>query len=815
MIFEDSYAEILLPLALEGTFTYLIPEELKDHVAPGVRVEVQFGKNRIYSGLVIGQSTTPPADQKIKPILTVLDYDPIIGEAQLNLWRWMSQYYMCSLGEVMNAALPSGLKLSSETAFVRLKSEFDLKVLTKNEEIVLNNIPFETSITRKHISTLTGIKNLYPSLRSLMEKRLVVLKEELNTGYRQKMIPFVQLHEPYFSDRSSLEDAFEKIKNAKAQTRLLLAFLQLEKQKSEIEKKLLLQVAAVSPSALTGLQEKGILEIFEQAVSRLKKFEGNLEFEAPLTPQQINAVSEIKRVHKENKVALLHGVTGSGKTRVYLEFIKKAIKANKQVLLLMPEIALTGHIESRLKKYLGDDLLEYHSRISSHKRVETWMETLNGKAVVIGARSALFLPFQNLDYIIVDEEHDGSYRQHEPAPRYNARDSAIYLGHQTGAKIILGSATPALDSYRNAQTKKYGLVNMPDRFGGLQLPISKIINLKEARRKKQASGIFSQEAIEAIEAQLGQQKQVILFQNRRGFAPMINCLNCDWYAECPNCDVRLTFHKYVHKMICHYCGHKASKPSQCPSCKSNEVGLWGYGTQQIEESAKEIFPNARIARLDLDTARSRNRFNQLMDDFDAGELDILIGTQMITKGLDFDRVGLAVVLQADQILHYPDYRANERAFQMLMQVSGRAGRKKEQGMVLIQTSQPDHEVLTAVTANDLPGLYDHELEQRDELGYPPSRRMIRIVFRHMDFKTVQNCAKDFVGNIQGNIIGVVLGPTQPMIPRVRNNYIQHVLIKLKSGADLVATKEVLLKSRESIKLQKAHKPVRIHFEVDP
>lgn len=811
------FADIILPLALpKRTYTYSIPDSALDLVQPGVRVEVQFGRSRLYSGLVERVHTQKP-DYVVKPIISVLDEVMVVTPKQLRLWDWMADYYCCTLGEVMQAALPGHLKLTSETKIVFTETYGDHFIdLDADEYLIAEALHIQKEITIEDARKILNKKTIFPVVQRLLNKGVLTLREELQEKFKARKVTAVRLTEYYREDPERLREAFEKLDKWERQAEILMAFITLQKSRPMVRKRELMDKAGVSDSALKTLVKKEILEMYEREVSRISGYGEEVTVADNLTPQQEKAIAAIEMQFLEKNVVLLHGVTGSGKTRVYIEMMRKIIREGGQILYLLPEIALTTQIISRLQRIFGSEVAVYHSKINFNERVELWRSTAAGKPVLLTARSGLFLPFQNLRLIIVDEEHDPSFKQYDPAPRYNARDTAIYLANLYNAKVLLGTATPSVESYFNTQSGKYGLVEMPERFGGIQLPEVRTIDLREQRKTKQMQSLFSTPLMESLQTALDNGEQVILFQNRRGYAPALECEVCGWTAMCRDCDISLTFHKHTHKLRCHYCGYQQEPSTVCPACGSGKITFRGFGTEKIEDELKIFLPKARIARLDLDTAGSRANLIALLEDFEERRIDILVGTQMVTKGLDFDNVALVGVLGADQLTKFPDFRAGERAFQLLTQVAGRAGRKLKRGLVLIQAFNPEHPILIEVLNNDFAGFYRREIAERNEFKYPPFYRLIHLEVRHKEPKIVQEAANFLARQLRAKLGDRVLGPVLPNVPRIRGLFGQHILLKLEKNALLLSDTKALIRYSAELMLGKqGWGQVGLSIDVDP
>lgn len=822
------FVDVIVPLALPNLYTYRVPHEWNDHIKVGQRTVVQFGKSKLYTAIIRRVHEKAPAEYQAKYLNSLLDDQPVVNELQLQFWEWISQYYMCNIGDVLNAALPSALKLSSET-IISLHHEFsgEISELNEDETKIVDSLTTEESLKVSDVEKILGKKTVYPIIRDLINKQVIFKHEEIKEKYKPKYVAYVRLTEA-MEDEARLKEAFDGIEKAPKQLELLMAFVhlsnQFEKTRKEIRKKALLEHVKASPAVLDALQKKGILDVYEKEIGRLSFPEGSAIREFELSEEQSKAMSEIKTHFEDKNVVLLHGVTSSGKTEIYIRLIEETLAQGKQVLYLLPEIALTTQIINRLQKSFGDKVGIYHSRMNDNERVEVWNRVLdNGNGenkqkpyqIVLGARSAVFIPFENLGLVIVDEEHENSFKQYDPAPRYNGRDAAIYLAQMHGAKTLLGSATPAVESYFNAETGKYGLVELTARYRGMQMPEVVILDLKEARKRKRLKNHLSQFLVENIEKTLAEREQVILFQNRRGYSPYLQCNTCAWVPQCKNCDISLTYHKDFNDLRCHYCGYTMNVPHSCVACGSHDVRSRGFGTEQIEEELELYFPLAKVARMDLDTTRGKHGYQQIISDFEDQEIDILVGTQMVTKGLDFDHVGLVGIVSADQMLNYPDFRAFERSYQLMAQVSGRAGRKKKQGKVIIQTSHPDHFIVEAVAFNRYHEMYKHELYQRSNFHYPPYYRLIIITLKHKSLDVLNPTAKDFADACKRKFGKRVLGPEFPLIARIRNFYHKDILIKLEKEASPKAAKDMLQEILHEFNTNGKFKQVIVHVDVDP
>jgi len=811
------YADIILPLALpKRSYTYSIPEELAPQVLSGVRVEVQFGKSKLYSGLVERVHDQKP-DHRLKSILSVLDDIMVVTPQQLKLWDWLADYYCCTLGEVMLAALPGHLKLSSETRFVFNADYGDnFSALDNDEYLIGEALHLQKEITVEDARKILNKKTVFPVIQRLLSKGVLFLREDLQEKFKPRKVTAVRLAEPYRTQPERLREVFRELDKYERQVETLMAFLHLSKSQSVVRKQEVLDKAGVSDSTFKALVKKEILEVYESEVSRMAGYEEALDVAGELSAQQSRSLQEIAGHFADKSAVLLHGVTGSGKTRIYIELIRQVMQRGGQVLYLLPEIGLTTQLVGRLQKVFGSDVAVYHSKINYNERVECWRSAVSGKPLIVGARSGLFLPFSKLELIIVDEEHDNSFKQYDPAPRYNARDTAIYLANLYKAKVLLGTATPSLESYHNAQSGKYGLVELNERFGGLELPEMHTIDLRVETKTKRMQGIFSPALLEALQTALDNGEQAILFQNRRGYSPILECQICGWTAQCRHCDVSLTYHKHSNSLRCHYCGYKQEPVALCPACGSGKITLLGFGTEKIEDELKLFLPKARIGRMDMDTAGTKTKLGNLLNDFEEKRLDILVGTQMVTKGLDFDNVGIVGVLGADQLVRFPDFRAAERAYQLLTQVAGRAGRKHKRGRVLIQAFDPGHPVLLDVQGGDFKGFMQRELRERLEFKYPPFYRLINLSIRHKDEKITHAAAALFGKMLREKLGERVLGPVLPHVPRMRGYYVEEIMLKLEKSAPLLADAKGMIQYIREIVLGKpGFGQVMVGVDVDP
>ncbi len=784
-----------------------------------MRLAVPFGKSKIYTALAIGVHTTQPRIYETKDIEHILDEQPIVHLGQLQFWKWMASYYMCTLGEVMRAALPNAFILESET-LIKRKKGVDLEATSIEDDdvqLLVDALQNSSSLRIKEVMDILGKKKVLPVIQKLIDQNVVELEEEIYEAYKPKLVSYVKLTALY-EDEGKMHDLLDDLERAPKQRELVLNYFSLSAKSSKpIKAKALLKAANASSAQLKALQKKGVLEKYKIQRDRIE-FDGQEgDGIKELNDAQKLALQEIKTIFQEKDVCLLHGVTSSGKTEIYVNLIKEQLDQGKQVLYLLPEIALTTQLVARLQHYFGDQLSVYHSKYTVHERVEVWNNVLHNQQkaqLILGARSAVFLPFQDLGLVIVDEEHEPSYKQFDPAPRYQARDAAIVLANNQRAKVLLGSATPALESYYNAQQGKYGLVTLKTRYGDVMMPENTIIDIKEKYFKKKMSGHFSDTLLEGINEALAEGEQVILFQNRRGYSPILECNTCGHSPQCPNCDVSLTYHKHRSQLRCHYCGYHIAMLQKCMACGSDELDTKGFGTEQIETELKTLFPDANTGRMDSDTTRGKYGFEKIITSFEQGETDILVGTQMLTKGLDFRNVSVVGILSADSMLNIPDFRAHERSFQLIQQVSGRAGRTKKRGRVFIQTYNPYHQILQQVSANDYSGMYKEQLEERYVYKYPPFCRLIKITLKHRDFQKIED-ASVWMGKGLQNLFGKnVLGPEPPPVSRIRNEYYRNILIKIPGNQSLVKTKRAISKVRGSFMSVGQFRSVKMVINVD-
>ncbi|WP_432714709.1 replication restart helicase PriA [Pedobacter sp.] len=813
---ETLFIEVILPLSLAKNYLYRIPYHLNEQVAIGKRVIVQFGKNKIYTALIKSISTTAPAVYEAKYIIDVVDQVPVVNAMQLKFWEWMTDYYVCNEGEVMAAALPAGLKLASETIIVFNESQTGEDIpLTDRETTLLNVLATKKRLSIDDIVKLLGQKTVFPIIRSLIDKEMVYIAEEVVEKYKPLLKSFLALN-IFYHEEENLKALFGILEKAPKQLDALMAFLNLSKNAPEVSKQEVLALSNAGQGAVKAMIDKEIFVVKKKAVSRLHDDVDDLILNFKLSEAQATAYAQINEILTSKEVVLLHGITASGKTQIYIKLIEAAIAQGGQALFLLPEIALTTQIVERIKKYFGDAIGVYHSKFNDFERVEIWNKVLNGTyKIVLGARSAIFLPFNDLKFIIVDEEHESSYKQQDPSPRYQARDAAVYLAYQHKAKIVLGSATPSIESYYNALNNKYGLVTLSERFGGVQLPTHEVISIAEETKRKKMVSYFSSTLIDDITTSLANEEQVILFQNRRGYATILICATCGFTPKCVNCDVSLTFHKSSGQLHCHYCGFHEHPLKICPACGSVHIEQKGFGTERVEEELSLIFPEAKIARLDVDSTRTKNSLQRIMADFQDKKTNILIGTQMVAKGLDFDNVTLIGVINADTLLNFPDFRAFERSYQLLAQVSGRAGRREKQGKVCIQAYDDKHRIIKQVVDNNYIEMYNDEIAERSQFNYPPFSRLIFISIRHKDPDVINAASLHFANTLKSRLGPRVLGPEQPMVSRIRNYYIRQIIIKSDKHTAIHKVKALLKSEITKFYAEKVFKGVLIQLDVDP
>lgn len=816
------YVDVIVPLPVAGQYTYSVPADLEDKVKAGCRIVVPFGSKKFYTAIVTSVHQSAPETYETKDLVEVLDTSPVLLKRQYDFWKWLADYCLCTLGDVYKAALPSGMKLESETLVVS-NPEFEAdKPLPEKEQRILDLLSDDSEQCITQLEKASGIKNLLPVIKSLLEKEAIRVKEELKRSYKPRVEVRVRLTEGMQAEET-VHRLFDTLARAPKQLALLMKYIELsgwsgeKKNLKEVSRKALLDATGATNSVFNGLVEKHIFETYTFEIGRLS--EGPVEIVGlnPLSMAQQRAYTEILVHFHQKNVCLLHGVTASGKTEIYIHLIQQAIQAGKQVLYLLPEIALTTQITERLRRVFGNRLGIYHSKFPDAERVEIWRKQLTDQDydVILGVRSSVFLPFRRLGLVIVDEEHENTYKQQEPAPRYHARNAAIMLASMFGAKTLLGTATPSIETYYNAVNGKYGWVQLTERHQQIQLPHIEVVDIKELVRKKRMTAQFSPLLLQKIREALDQKEQVILFQNRRGFAPMIECRTCGWVPKCKNCDVSLTYHKGLNQLTCHYCGYTYQVPKSCPACGGVELMNRGFGTEKIEDDIKLIFPEARVARMDLDTTRTRTAYERIIADFEEGKTDILIGTQMVSKGLDFDRVSVVGILNADSMLNYPDFRSYERAFQLMAQVAGRAGRKNKQGLVVLQTKSPDLPLIHQVVANDYNGLYQTQIDERRLFKYPPFYRLIYVYLKHRKEGVLEQAADLMAGYLRNGLGDRVLGPDRPPVSRIQTLFIRKIVVKIEQQASMSKVREYLQQVQRAIIEDERFRSLLVYYDVDP
>lgn len=811
------FIEVIVPLSLPKTFTYKVSEAEYYFIKKGMRIAVPFGKNKVYTALVIDLHQNPPTLYEAKEIHQILDEKPIVNELQIKHWFWIASYYMCNIGDVYRGALPSALVLESETIItLQTATVVNQTELSDDEFLIYEALQHQSSLKIQNIVAILNKKTVFPVIQKLLQKNIISLQEEIQEEYKPKLVKYIRLHQDY-QEENKLVELLDSLKSDKRKN-LVLQYFQLQaQQKNPISIKQLTETVSASSSIVKALVEKNIFEEYHIQEDRVNFDKNKTENQLSLSDAQQTAFTEIEKAFAEKDICLLHGVTSSGKTEIYTKLIEHYIKEGKQVLYLLPEIALTTQLVSRLTQYFGNKVAVFHSKYNNNERVEVWQNVLQNSEkaqIIIGARSALFLPFSNLGLIIVDEEHEATFKQHDPAPRYHARDSAIVLANSHQAKVLLGSATPSIETYYNATSGKYGLVSLKERFGNVQMPDIELVDLKDSYFRKKMKGHFSLTLIEQITEAFSNGEQVILFQNRRGFSPVIECLTCGHVPQCPQCDVSLTFHKFKNQLRCHYCGHSIAKPTNCHACSSVDLETKGFGTEQIELELAELFPNKNIKRMDQDTTRGKYSFEKIIDGFKNREIDVLVGTQMLAKGLDFDNVSLVGVMNADNMLYHPDFRAFERSYQMLTQVSGRAGRSEKRGKVVIQTYNPLHNIIQQVTNNDYEGMFKEQLYERQIYKYPPFFRLIRLTLKHRDFEKLKEGSMWMYQVLQQSLSIPVLGPEEPAISRIRNEYIRTIMVKIPSNTNLQTTKKTIQKVLNSFDMVAQYRTIKVTVNVD-
>ena len=819
------FVDVILPLPLPRYFTYSLPEEWADEVQMGCRVVVPFGRKKYYTAIVRNVHYCEPADYEVKEVSALLDAHPILLPEQFKFWEWLADYYLCTQGDVYKAALPSGLKLESET-MVEYNPDFESEVrLPEREQKILDLLSAEPEQCVTKLEKDSGLKNILSVIKSLLDKEAIFVKEELRRTYKPKTETRVRLANEVRNEKR-LQELFDELARAPKQLDLLMKYIELsgilggdglKSFPKEVNKKELLLRASASPAVFNGLVDKHIFEVYQQEVGRLNSVLREILPINPLNDHQKMAHDEIVRSFQSKNVCLLHGVTASGKTEIYIHLIEETIRQGKQVLYLLPEIALTTQITERLQRVFGDRLGIYHSKFPDAERVEIWQKQLTEKGydIILGVRSSVFLPFRNLGLVIVDEEHENTYKQQDPAPRYHARNTAIILAAMYGAKTLLGTATPSIETWHNASSGKYGLVELKERYKEIQLPEIIPVDIHELHRKKRMNGPFSPLLLQYIHEALDQKQQVILFQNRRGFAPMIECNTCGWVPKCKNCDVSLTFHKGLNQLTCHYCGYTYQLPHKCPACEGTDLRNRGFGTEKIEDDIKILFPEAAVARMDLDTTRTRSAYERIIADFEQGKTDILIGTQMVSKGLDFDHVSVVGILNADTMLNYPDFRSYERAFQLMAQVAGRAGRKNKRGRVILQTKSIDHPIIAQVIHNDFDQMVAGQLAERQMFHYPPYYRLVYVYLKNRNEQLLDLMAQTMSGKLRAVFGNRVLGPDKPPVARIQTLFIRKIIVKIEYNAPMARARELLVQVQKEMVAEDRFKSLIVYYDVDP
>ena len=812
------FVEVILPLSLAKTFTYCVSEAEYNYIKKGMPVAVPFGKSKIYTALVIEVHQNKPALYEAKEIHQILDESPIVTEIQIAHWQWIASYYICAIGDVYRGAMPSALLLESETIISQKTTVFvDESLLSDEEFLVYEALQQQSSLKVQDIMSILNKKNIFPIIQKLVDKNILVLQEEIQESYVPKLVRYVKLHSKYESNEG-LGELLEILRNANKQKEIVLSYFQLTaSEKKPITVKKLIEVANSTSAVVKALIDKEIFEEYYIQVDRVNFSGKTREKQLQLSQAQQIAFEAIKDKFIEKEVCLLHGVTSSGKTEIYIKLIEDYLTTGKQILYLLPEIALTTQLVGRLRDYFGNKVAIFHSKYSNNERVEVWRQVLaaSSKAqIVIGARSALFLPFSNLGLVIVDEEHEQTFKQVDPSPRYHARDASIVLANSFKAKVLLGSATPSIETYFNAQSGKYGLVEISERYGNVRMPEIELVDLKDKYFRKKMSGHFSDTLIEEITRALSLGEQVILFQNRRGFSPVVECMTCGHVPQCAQCDVSLTYHKHRNQLRCHYCGYSMAKPTNCHACSSVHLTTKGFGTEQIQQELIELFPSTKIGRMDQDTTRGKFGFDKIINSFKNREIDVLVGTQMLAKGLDFDNVSLVGIMNADNMLYHPDFRAFERSFQMMTQVSGRSGRSQKQGKVIIQTYNPDHNTIQQVVRNDYLGMYKEQLYDRQIYHYPPYFKLIKLTLKHRDFEKLKEGSMWLYQVMRQNLTIPVLGPEEPPISRIRNEYIRTIMIKIPQKQSLQTTKKTIQKMLNSFESVAVYRSIKVSVNVD-
>lgn len=813
------YIDVILPLPLDNLFTYEVSNDEAEFLEPGARVAVPFGKTKIYTGIVSKIHNEKPLIYEAKPIEQILDKTPIVTSTQLEFWSWISRYYMCTIGEVMKAALPGAFLLESET-LIQLDKAFvlDDSNLNDQEYLIVEALQRQSSLKINEVMQLLDKKMVLPVINSMVAKNILVVNQEIFEQYKPKLLRYVKLNERYNLE-AEMHQLLDDLSKAPKQREAILTWFQhYANTKQPVLLKTLSNESEVSAAIIKSLIDKDVFVEYHLKTDRIQFDLDDPEQSFKLNEFQEQAFIEIQNNLEQDQVCLLHGVTSSGKTEIYIKSIEKIISQGKQVLYLLPEIALTSQLVSRLQAYFGEQVLVYHSKYSVNERMEVYSHVLNNNdkaKIILGARSSIFLPFHDLGLIVVDEEHETTFKQFDPAPRYNARDASIVLANIHNAKVILGSATPSLESFYNATHDKYKLVTLDRRYGNVQLPEIEVVDLQEKYKKKKMTGHFSDRLLEEIKFTLEEREQVILFQNRRGYSPILECITCGHSPQCPNCDVSLTFHNFSNQLRCHYCGYHMALQKQCMACGSVDLTTKGFGTEQIETELKALLPDAKIGRMDLDTTKGKHGHQKIISAFEQESIDVLVGTQMLSKGLDFRKVRLVGIMNADNLLNFPDFRAHERSFQLMLQVAGRAGRTKNQGKVLIQTYNPHHKIVQQVSSGDYLGMFNEQLEDRYQYKYPPFFKLIKFTLKSRDYSKT-NEAADWVATALKNVFQEnVLGPEFPPVARIRNEYYKNILLKIPPQQSLGRTKAHISKILNSFNSIGNWRTVRVIINVDP
>ncbi len=821
---EKTFVDVILPLPLQGPFTYMVPEPFLDPIKPGIRVIVQFGARKFYSAIIYKIHQDAPSGYEVKEVQSIIDEKPVIYPENLKLWNWISNYYCCTLGEIMKAALPAAMKLESQTKIIKTEGYDDI-VLPENQELIFQNLEAKPKAVQQ-IQKELGKQFSFKALNTLIEKKLVAVEEKISDKYKPKLEEYIFLN-PEIKEEQQLQEIIDSLKRAKKQQDLLLHFSGLIQQFNQpttnrIKKKELLQGTHFSNAILKGLLSKNILKSVFIPVSRIDAGNNIQKGLNLLNPFQEEALQQIRKQFEYQQAVLLYGVTSSGKTEIYTHLIEEALAKGQQVLYLVPEISLATQLTQRLVNIFGKKVGISHSRLNDQERVEIWNKVLlfeenpaDSYHIILGARSSVFLPFSNLGLIIVDEEHENSYKQFDPAPRYNARDMAVVLGYQTKANILLGTATPSFESYFNAKSGKFGLVELNKRYGKMELPDMVVADIQWAFKRKKMKSFFTPQLYDEIEQALAKKEQVILFQNRRGYAPFVECMDCGWIPKCNKCDVSLTYHKYKKQLTCHYCGYYMPMAKACHDCGSPELKTRGIGTEKIEDELKQLFPSARVGRMDLDSTRGKNAFEKIIRKLEKREIDILVGTQMVTKGLDFEHVSIVGVLNADNLLNFPDFRAHERSYQLISQVSGRAGRKHKQGKVVIQTSNPDHQTIKEIMGNAYEATFSRQIAERKLFKYPPYFRIVKIVVKHKNMDNLNIVAKQLATMLKENKELAILGPEFPLISRIKLWHHKEIWIKFSKTKNLGGLKTFITTCVLKVKQLPGNSSAIFNIDVDP